>query len=223
MPTTTAVQPPNAPHLLNHPPLLRAHLQPFISPGASAEHGGPSFPRYPPRRSPSFHAVLSSHWLRKTRYSATVLDCLLFTDLLDALPTGLTSHWLNRSCQDADRSGAAECAGHHDRRSCLPLQYAPSRLSRLPALLKTWSLTLDHAVIVVGLRTFIRFVLIRNSGWDDYTILVALLFTIGYLAEIMLIKNESLGFPMGTLTLDNMTNILKVRGRFVCSPRENAR
>lgn len=64
---------------------------------------------------------------------------------------------------------------------------------------------------MVGIRTVLRFCVIRNSGWDDYTILGALLFNIGYLAEIIVAKENRLGFRIGTLSLENMTNILKVR------------
>lgn len=69
------------------------------------------------------------------------------------------------------------------------------------------------------MRTFIRVILIRNSGWDDYTILGALLFNVGYLAEIIVGKHNHIGFPMGTLSPENMDALMKVNRKkhFVCS------
>ena len=64
---------------------------------------------------------------------------------------------------------------------------------------------------MVATRTVVRFGVIRNAGWDDYTILAALVFNIGYLAEIIVICKNRLGHLAQTLTLENMTIVLKVK------------
>lgn len=45
---------------------------------------------------------------------------------------------------------------------------------------------------------------------DDYTIVVAVFLTIGYMLEIFLEKENRIGFPALTLTTDQMVNQLKV-------------
>ncbi|KAF9876668.1 integral membrane protein [Colletotrichum karsti] len=65
------------------------------------------------------------------------------------------------------------------------------------------------STIVVIARTFVRTVLIRKPGLDDYFIIIALIFTLGYLAEVFVGKANHIGFPMATLSLENMTSLLK--------------
>ncbi|KAK3328240.1 hypothetical protein B0T19DRAFT_185595 [Cercophora scortea] len=65
------------------------------------------------------------------------------------------------------------------------------------------------ATIFVVLRCISRFVIIKNPGLDDYFIAGALVFTIGYLIDIFILRNNHLGFPMTMLTPDNMTNFIK--------------
>ncbi|GKT63289.1 integral membrane protein [Colletotrichum tofieldiae] len=65
------------------------------------------------------------------------------------------------------------------------------------------------STIVVIARTFVRAVLIRKPGLDDYSMLVAIIFTMGYLAEILVGKANHIGFPMKTLSFENMTNLLR--------------
>ncbi|KZL65570.1 integral membrane protein [Colletotrichum incanum] len=65
------------------------------------------------------------------------------------------------------------------------------------------------STIVVIARTFVRAVLIRKPGLDDYSMLVAIIFTMGYLAEIFVGKANHIGFPMKTLSFENMTNLLR--------------
>ncbi|KAI1504732.1 hypothetical protein F5X99DRAFT_432503 [Biscogniauxia marginata] len=62
---------------------------------------------------------------------------------------------------------------------------------------------------LVVLRCIIRFILIRDPGMDDYLIIGALLFTIGYLVTIFIGQANGMGMPMTTLTLENMTDLLK--------------
>lgn len=52
--------------------------------------------------------------------------------------------------------------------------------------------------------------MIRNPGRDDYSILIALTFTIGYMLEILVLKANHLGFPSSTITMANAVIQLKV-------------
>ncbi|KAH8880600.1 integral membrane protein, partial [Thozetella sp. PMI_491] len=65
------------------------------------------------------------------------------------------------------------------------------------------------SAIIVGLRCFCRFFLIRNHGVDDYMMIGAMVLTIGYLIDIFVGRNNHMGFPATMLTLDNMTAIIK--------------
>ncbi|ROW03068.1 hypothetical protein VMCG_05745 [Cytospora schulzeri] len=65
------------------------------------------------------------------------------------------------------------------------------------------------STIAVLSRTLIRVLLIRSPSYDDYSILVALIFTIGYMGEILVGKANHVGFPASMLTVENMVNLLK--------------
>ncbi|KAK2770465.1 integral membrane protein [Colletotrichum kahawae] len=65
------------------------------------------------------------------------------------------------------------------------------------------------STIVVIARTFVRTVLIRKPGLDDYFIILAVVFTLGYLAEVFVGKANHIGFASSQLSLDNMTNLPK--------------
>lgn len=67
-----------------------------------------------------------------------------------------------------------------------------------------------YAAFAVLARSIVRFIVIRNPGMDDYTILGALLFTIGYLLEILVTKSHRVGFPASTLTINDMLTIIQV-------------
>ncbi|KAI2608961.1 uncharacterized protein GGS25DRAFT_297947 [Hypoxylon fragiforme] len=70
-------------------------------------------------------------------------------------------------------------------------------------------LTAISAVLVIT-RTWIRFIVLKRSGMDDYMALGALLFSIGYLIILYIGKNEGMGSPMTVLTLDEMGSLLKI-------------
>ncbi|OHE92750.1 integral membrane protein [Colletotrichum orchidophilum] len=65
------------------------------------------------------------------------------------------------------------------------------------------------STMVVIARMFIRAVLIRKAGLDDYCMIIGMVFTLAYLAEIFVGKANHIGFPSKDLSLDNMTNLLK--------------
>ncbi|KAL1845173.1 hypothetical protein VTK73DRAFT_992 [Phialemonium thermophilum] len=81
--------------------------------------------------------------------------------------------------------------------------------SRQNGLVITSSVLVAISILVVAARLAIRVCWIRNSGWDDYSIVAALLFDVGYLAEILVAKANRVGFPMATLTPQQRTNFLK--------------
>ncbi|KAG6361205.1 hypothetical protein INS49_009429 [Diaporthe citri] len=65
------------------------------------------------------------------------------------------------------------------------------------------------STFIVAVRSLIRFVIVRKPGYDEYTIIVALLFTIAYMIEILILRANHVGFPASTLTTDNMLGILR--------------
>jgi hypothetical protein len=70
-------------------------------------------------------------------------------------------------------------------------------------------LTLSASAFIVALRLLVRFVIVRKPGYDEYTIIVALFFAIGYMIEILVLRANHVGFPASTLTTDNMLGILQ--------------
>ncbi|KAF2875229.1 hypothetical protein BDV95DRAFT_456886, partial [Massariosphaeria phaeospora] len=65
------------------------------------------------------------------------------------------------------------------------------------------------SVILVGLRTYSRTVIVRSFGLDDAAMLVALLFAVGYLITIYVLRANGMGFSGTVLTLGQMVNSLK--------------
>ncbi|ORY05182.1 hypothetical protein BCR34DRAFT_491046 [Clohesyomyces aquaticus] len=69
------------------------------------------------------------------------------------------------------------------------------------------ALTLVSLIIVV-LRFFSRQIIVRSVGKDDWMMVVALIFTIGYLITIWVLRENGMGFSGRILTLDQMTNLI---------------
>ncbi|KAK4040275.1 hypothetical protein C8A01DRAFT_15817 [Parachaetomium inaequale] len=65
------------------------------------------------------------------------------------------------------------------------------------------------AIFVLG-RCVSRFILIRNPGADDFLMVGAMLLTIGYVVNLFILRDNNLGFPITTLSLDNMVVFMKV-------------
>ncbi|KAF2795116.1 hypothetical protein K505DRAFT_407146 [Melanomma pulvis-pyrius CBS 109.77] len=66
-----------------------------------------------------------------------------------------------------------------------------------------------NAFIIVGMRIFARTIIVRNFGTDDWMMLAALLFTVGYIIAIWILRANGMGFSGATLSLDEMTNLVK--------------
>ncbi|CCF47187.1 integral membrane protein [Colletotrichum higginsianum] len=81
---------------------------------------------------------------------------------------------------------------------------------RQNSLIITACLFTGISTLVVVARTFVRTVVIRKPGLDDYAMLVAMAFTLAYLAEIFMGKANHIGFPRDSLSMENMTNLLKI-------------
>jgi hypothetical protein len=64
-------------------------------------------------------------------------------------------------------------------------------------------------VIIVSLRTYTRSVILRNMGKDDYAMLAALTFTLGYLIAIFVLRENGMGFHAKEVTFDEATTSLK--------------
>ncbi|GAB1316548.1 hypothetical protein MFIFM68171_06758 [Madurella fahalii] len=90
-----------------------------------------------------------------------------------------------------------------------PSTYAADQW-RQDELVITASIFTGLSILIVATRSFVRAVLIRKFGADDATIVVALVFCICYLAEIVVGKQNGMGHAMSVLSMDNMLNIIKV-------------
>lgn len=89
--------------------------------------------------------------------------------------------------------------------------------------------------IVVTTRSVVRIGLMKKGGWDDYLMILAMvslesfearlemecvlaqmltvdiqLLSVGYFAEIMVLRENKVGFSAALLTPENMVNFLKV-------------
>ncbi|KAF2465722.1 uncharacterized protein BDR25DRAFT_378393 [Lindgomyces ingoldianus] len=64
------------------------------------------------------------------------------------------------------------------------------------------------SVIIVALRFYSRQIIVRNFGKDDWMMLVALIFTIGYLACIYVLRENGMGYSGNELKLSQMTNMI---------------
>ncbi|KAI1376549.1 hypothetical protein F4677DRAFT_418874 [Hypoxylon crocopeplum] len=64
--------------------------------------------------------------------------------------------------------------------------------------------------IIVALRIWIRFLVMKKPGMDDYMAIGGLVFIIGYLAILYVGKTNGMGSPMGTLSFDEMETLLKI-------------
>ncbi|KAK4455337.1 hypothetical protein QBC34DRAFT_67050 [Podospora aff. communis PSN243] len=84
-------------------------------------------------------------------------------------------------------------------------------------LVTTTAVFTTISIIIVGVRTFLRAVVIRKFGADDATILVALVFCVAYLAQILLAKENGIGHAITTLSLDNMLNLIKITLAIQCT------
>ncbi|KAK0652601.1 hypothetical protein B0T16DRAFT_321975 [Cercophora newfieldiana] len=86
----------------------------------------------------------------------------------------------------------------------------PEDKRRQDGLLITTVVMTAMAGIFVLLRCISRFLIIRTPGLDDYFIIGAMALTFGYLANLFILKQNHLGFPITMLTPDNMVTFIKV-------------
>ncbi|KAF2001516.1 integral membrane protein [Amniculicola lignicola CBS 123094] len=63
--------------------------------------------------------------------------------------------------------------------------------------------------LLVALRMYCRGILVHNIGKDDWMMLVAMFFTIGYLVEIYVLRDNGMGFSGLLLQLDQMLALIK--------------
>ncbi|KAH6686655.1 integral membrane protein [Plectosphaerella plurivora] len=87
---------------------------------------------------------------------------------------------------------------------------APSDQERQNTLIAVTIALTTISLIVVGLRVFARAWLIRKAGWDDWLICLAVACSVGYMVEILLGRDNNMGFPMVTLSMENMVNLMKL-------------
>ncbi|KAF2270070.1 hypothetical protein CC78DRAFT_557482 [Lojkania enalia] len=72
------------------------------------------------------------------------------------------------------------------------------------------ALTAVSCIIIVGLRTYSRQVIVRNFGKDDVMMLVALVFTVAYMIDIYILRENGMGFSGANLSLDQMIRSIKI-------------
>ncbi|KAI0834692.1 hypothetical protein F5Y06DRAFT_150230 [Hypoxylon sp. FL0890] len=64
--------------------------------------------------------------------------------------------------------------------------------------------------IIVAIRVWLRFIVIKKAGMDDYMAIGALVALVGYLAVLYVGRTNGMGLPMETLTMDEMETLLKL-------------
>jgi hypothetical protein len=67
-----------------------------------------------------------------------------------------------------------------------------------------------NAVIIVCLRLYTRAIILHNIGKDDYAMFAALVFTLGYLATIFVLRENKMGFRGSQASFEQATTTLKV-------------
>lgn len=60
------------------------------------------------------------------------------------------------------------------------------------------------------LRLLIRIFVVKKPQWDDYTILMAVIVTFGYMAELLVSGTKGMGTPSHSLTISEMVAFMKV-------------
>ncbi|KAJ4355717.1 uncharacterized protein N0V89_003737 [Didymosphaeria variabile] len=63
--------------------------------------------------------------------------------------------------------------------------------------------------LIVGLRTYVRSRTIRNFGKDDALMIVAFVFTLGYLICIWVLRDNGMGYSGKVLDLDQMRTLIQ--------------
>jgi hypothetical protein len=66
------------------------------------------------------------------------------------------------------------------------------------------------AVTIVSLRVYTRAIILHNMGKDDYAMIIALLFTLGYLATIYVLRDNKMGFRLSEVSFEQAVISLKV-------------
>jgi uncharacterized membrane protein YhdT len=67
-----------------------------------------------------------------------------------------------------------------------------------------------YPVIIVTLRLYTRAIILHNTGLDDWAMLVALLFTLTYLATIYVLRANKMGFHGREASFEQAVTTLKV-------------
>ncbi|KAK7181682.1 hypothetical protein DPSP01_013193 [Paraphaeosphaeria sporulosa] len=63
--------------------------------------------------------------------------------------------------------------------------------------------------LIVGLRTYVRSRIVRNFGKDDAFMVGAVVFTLGYLVCIWIMRDNGMGYSGKVLKLDQMTTLIQ--------------
>ncbi|KAF2033593.1 hypothetical protein EK21DRAFT_58065 [Setomelanomma holmii] len=66
------------------------------------------------------------------------------------------------------------------------------------------------SAIIVSLRVYTRSLIVRNLGKDDISMVIALVFTFGYLAALLVLRQNGMGYSGKYLTFNQMVTTIKV-------------
>jgi hypothetical protein len=69
---------------------------------------------------------------------------------------------------------------------------------------------MKSSVVIVALRIYTRAIVLHNMGKDDYAMVAALLFTLGYLATIFVLRVNGMGFRGREVSFVEATTTLQV-------------
>ncbi|KKA28161.1 hypothetical protein TD95_004284 [Thielaviopsis punctulata] len=86
----------------------------------------------------------------------------------------------------------------------------PSDQQRQDGMIVSATVLTAVSGVFMLIRLMIRCLVIRKPGWDDLTITAAYLAAVAYVIELYYGKANHIGFPMTTLTYENMVELMKI-------------
>lgn len=88
---------------------------------------------------------------------------------------------------------------------------------RQDGLIITTGVLTTLSLLIVLTRSTVRIIILRKPGWDDYTILAAMFFMCGYFAELLICRDNGIGMPAMSLSLDQIQNFIKATLAIQCT------
>ncbi|KAI1093871.1 hypothetical protein F5B19DRAFT_490911 [Rostrohypoxylon terebratum] len=82
--------------------------------------------------------------------------------------------------------------------------------SQITSMLVISTVLTGISFILIVIRIWVRFFALKKSGLDDYMVIAALIFTIGYVVTVFIANDNRVGHPIELLTFEEMTSLLKL-------------